>query len=92
MRSPLIAIAALLLAGCGQGAPNPYPESARVSFNATCPADEPFCTCFWDRVTRTMTHEEYEAAMQRYSETGLMEPKVTRARLQCRERHPTETR
>ena len=31
MRS-LIAIAALLLAGCGQAAPHPYPEAARQRF------------------------------------------------------------
>jgi hypothetical protein len=34
-----------------------------------------------------MTHDEYEAALARFRETGLMEPKVTRARTQCIERH-----
>jgi len=83
----IVVSAALLAAGCGQRAPNPYPESARMQFEASCPADSGLCTCTWDRITRTMTHEEYEAALARYREDGLMEPKITRARTQCLERH-----
>lgn len=86
MRS-LIAIAALLLAGCGQAAPHPYPEAARQRFEASCPPDSEVCTCTWDRLTRTMTYAEYEAALERFRETGLMAPDVTRARTQCIERH-----
>jgi len=88
MRLSLIAIvAASLLASCGQPAANPYPESARAHFEASCPSDSPVCTCTWDRLTRALTYEEYEAALERFRETGLMEPKVTRARTQCIERH-----
>lgn len=86
MRS-LIAIAALVLAGCGQAAPNPYPEAARQRFDASCPPGSAVCACTWDRITRTMTYAEYEAALQRFRETGLMAPDVTRARTQCIERN-----
>ncbi|PZO54132.1 MAG: hypothetical protein DCF16_05450 [Alphaproteobacteria bacterium] len=88
MRLSLIAIAAaLLLASCGQPVANPYPESARARFEVSCPSDSAVCTCTWDRLTRTLTYDEYEAALERFRETGLMEPKVTRARTQCIERH-----
>ena len=84
----LIAVAGLaLLCGCGQGAPNPYPEAARARFEASCPSDSAVCTCTWDRLTRTLTYEEYEAALTRFRESGLMDPRVTRARTQCLERH-----
>jgi hypothetical protein len=85
------AVAALLgvsvLAACGERAPNPYPQSAQARFEASCPRDSAVCACTWDRITRTLTHEEYEAALARFRETGLMEPRVTRARTQCIERH-----
>jgi hypothetical protein len=88
MRWGLIALSgALLIWGCGQAAPNPYPESARMRFEASCPPDSEVCRCTWDRITRTLTHEEYEEALARFRETGLMEPRVTRARTQCLERH-----
>ncbi len=89
MRLSLIAIAAAaLLASCGQSAPNPYPEAARARFEASCPSESAVCRCTWDKLTRTMTYEEYEAALQRFRETGRMEPAVTRARTQCIERNP----
>ena len=88
MRLSLIAIAAgVLLSSCGQPAANVYPEAARARFEASCPSESPVCTCTWDRLTRTLTYDEYEAALQRFRETGLMEPEVTRARTQCIERH-----
>ena len=88
MHRGLIALSgALLIWGCGQAAPNVFPESARMRFEASCPPDSAVCRCTWDRVTRTMTHEEYEAALARFRESGLMEPRVTRARTQCLERH-----
>ena len=84
----LIALAGVIvLSGCGQSAPNPYPEAARVRFEASCPVDSAVCTCTWDRLTRTLTYEEYEAALTRFRESGLMDPRVTRARTQCLERH-----
>lgn len=87
MRTGLVALGAVLLAACGQSAPNPYPESALARFEASCPAESAVCRCTWDRLTRSLTYEEYEAALERFRETGLMEPRVTRARTQCIERH-----
>lgn len=80
---------AILLASCGERAPNPYPESARVRFDQSCPPASAACACTWDKLTRTMTYDEYEAALARLRETGLMDPRVTRARTQCLERHPS---
>jgi len=82
----------LMVSACGESAPNPYPESARARFEASCPPASAVCTCTWDQITRTVTHEEYEAALQRFRETGLMEPSITRARTKCIERHPEEGR
>lgn len=88
MRRGLIAlVGALSLAACGQPAPNPYPESARARFEASCPSESQVCVCTWDKLTRTMTYEEYEEALSRFRESGLMDPRVTRARTQCLERH-----
>jgi hypothetical protein len=79
--------AAAMLTACGPSAPHPYPEAARARFEVSCPSDSAVCTCTWDRITRTVTYEEYEAALVRFRETGLMEPRITRARTQCIERH-----
>jgi hypothetical protein len=88
MRWSMIAIAgAMVLAGCGQPAANPYPDAARLRFEQSCPSESAVCRCTWDKLTRTLTYDEYEAALQRFRETGLMEPAVTRARTQCIERH-----
>ncbi|GAM98648.1 hypothetical protein U91I_02283 [alpha proteobacterium U9-1i] len=83
----LAIIAALLLAGCGASAPNPYPAAAKARFEASCPPESAVCACTWDHLTRTMTYEQYEAALARFRDTGLMEPEVTRARTRCLERH-----
>lgn len=88
MQRGLIALAAVLLTACGESAPNPYPDSAKARFEASCPSDSAVCTCTWDKLTRTLTYDEYEAALARFRETGLMEPRVTRARTYCIERHP----
>lgn len=84
-----IALVAIGLAACSEAPaePNPYPAAAHAQFSAACPADNPVCTCTWDKITRTLTYEEYEAALTRFRETGLMEPRVTRARTVCVERH-----
>jgi len=87
MRWGLVALGAMLLAACGERAPNVYPESARAHFESSCPRESEVCVCTWDRVTRTLTYEEYEAALERFRETGLMDPRITRARTQCLERH-----
>ncbi len=89
MRLGLIALCgAAVLAACGPSAPNPYPEAARAHFETSCPSASAVCTCTWDQVTRTLTYEEYEAALARFRETGNMEPRITRARTKCIERHP----
>jgi hypothetical protein len=92
MRRVLVAVggAAVLamLAACGEGAPNPYPDAARARFEVSCPSDSAVCVCTWERITRTLTHEEYEAALARFRETGLMEPRITRARTKCIEENP----
>jgi hypothetical protein len=89
MRRALIVLSgAAVLAACGQSAPNPYPEEARARFETSCPSDSAVCTCTWDQVTRAMTYEEYDAALARFRETGNMDPRITRARTTCIERHP----
>lgn len=76
-------LAGVLAAACAAGEPNPYPASAQARFNATCPGQDTLCACTWDKLTRSMTYQEYEAAMERYRAEGLMDPKVTRARTAC---------
>ena len=78
----------VLAASCG-GAPHEYPASAKAQFNRTCPAGTPLCDCTWDNITRAMPYEDYEAAMTRFRSEGLMDPRLTRARTQCVERHPS---
>lgn len=87
MRNRFIALCgAAALFGCGEPAPHPFPQSAQARFQASCPATSAVCRCTWDRITRDMTAEEYQAALDRFRETGLMEPKVTHARAVCVER------
>ncbi len=89
MRRVFIAVgAAAVLTACGEPAPHPYPEAARARFEVSCPSASAVCTCTWEQLTRTLTHEEYEAALARFRETGNMDPRVTRARTKCIERHP----
>lgn len=80
----LIVIAAL--AACGGGAPNPYPESAHRQFVAGCGGGD-VCVCTWDAITRKLTYEEYQDAMTRFRERGLMDTRITHARTQCVEHH-----
>jgi len=89
MRYALAALlGAISLAACsGEGPPNPYPQSAHERFSMSCPPASAVCVCTWDKITRTLTYEEYEAALARFRETGLMETRITRARTQCIERH-----
>jgi hypothetical protein len=75
------------LAACGHSEPNPYPARARTQFEATCPLQDPVCACTWDQITRRISYEEYEAALGRYREEGLMDPRITRARTRCLERN-----
>lgn len=87
MRLALAAAAALALTACGEQPPHPYPTSAQARFHASCPPASAVCVCTWDAITRSVTHEEYEAALTRFRETGLMDPRITRARTRCIERN-----
>ena len=88
MRKGLVALGVVLLAAsCGEAAPNPYPDSAKARFEASCPSESAVCSCTWDKLTRTLTYEEYEDALGQFRQTGLMDPRVTRARTGCLERH-----
>lgn len=71
------------LAGCGPGQAHEYPERHRAAFNRSCPASDPVCACTWDRITRSIPPEEYEAMLVRFREEGLMDPRITRARTEC---------
>jgi len=66
--------------------PNPYPAEAKATFNNGCPAGDPVCDCTWDKITRTMTHEEYAAAMRTSLREGLLDPRLARASSECKER------
>jgi hypothetical protein len=77
---------AFLLSACGASAPHPYPADARENFAQGCPIGDPQCDCMWDKITRSMTFEEYEAAMSRFTTEGIMDPKLTTARTECREK------
>lgn len=88
MRLAPIILAGALLAACGEPAPNPYPAEAKAQFEQSCPPESEVCACTWDKITRTMSYEEYEAALARMHTEGLMDPRVTRARGACLEKHP----
>lgn len=80
-------LASVTLAACGQGAAHEYPASAKARFEASCPPASDVCACTWDQVTHDMTYEEYQAALDRYRDEGLMDPRVTHARTYCLEHH-----
>lgn len=84
----LTALSGLVLAACGQTPPHDFPASAHAQFAATCPASDPVCACTWDKITREMTYEQYQAAVARFRSEGLMDPHITHARTVCVEQHP----
>jgi len=87
MRSAFVAAcAAVLLAGCGQHEPYEYPAGAHAMFASSCPISSKVCVCTWDQITRSMPYEDYQAALARYNERGLMDPRITHARTICVER------
>ncbi len=79
----------MVLASCGEAPPHEYPAEARTHFESTCPPASAACACTWDKITRTLTYEEYEAALTRMRERGNMDTRITRARTQCLEKHPS---
>lgn len=81
-------VGAMALMACGEGAPHEFPESARAQFSGSCPSSDPVCVCTWDKITRAMTYEDYQAVLQRYQSQGLMDPRITHARTVCVEAHP----
>jgi hypothetical protein len=87
MRRGLLALLGLTLTACSEGAANVYPQAAQTRFEASCPMEDPVCRCTWERLTQTLTYEDYEAALARFRESGLMDPRVTRVRTRCIERH-----
>lgn len=87
--APVMMASALSLAACGQSAPHDYPAAARARFEQSCPPESDVCRCTWDRLTRTIPYEEYDAALARFRDEGLMDPRVSRARTHCLERHET---
>jgi hypothetical protein len=80
-----VLILALFLVACGQQPARDFPPEARARFAEGCPTGKPECDCMWDKITRTMTLEDFDAAMSRFSEQGLMDPRLTDARLECRD-------
>ena len=84
--APLI-LSVVGLASCGQSAPHAYPATAQARFEQSCPAGSAVCRCTWDRITRTIPYEEYAEALSRFRNEGLMDPRVTRARTHCLDRH-----
>ncbi|MBL8548654.1 MAG: hypothetical protein JNJ73_01620 [Hyphomonadaceae bacterium] len=86
MRVLLVFATGLALAACS-AEPHPYPDAARRAFTRTCTAGDAICECMWEKITRAMPHEDYKAALERYEEEGLMEPRIARARTECLERH-----
>jgi hypothetical protein len=83
MRAMVLALT--FLVACGAPPAREFPPEARARFAEGCPTGKPECDCMWDKITRTMTLEDFDAAMSRFSEEGLMDPKLTNARLECRE-------
>lgn len=79
---PLLLTLMLALAAC-EAAPNEFPARAQAAFHRTCPATDPVCACTWDKITRSMTAEQYADALARFRTEGLMDPAITHARTAC---------
>ncbi len=82
--------AAIMLASCGGGEPHPYPAEVRATFYQTCPETSPECVCTFDAITRAMPVEEFDNAITTFEAQGTMDPRITRARTKCREKHATQ--
>lgn len=88
MRLVAAVLLALTIGACQRAQePNPYPEESKAAFNRDCPAGDPVCDCTWDGITRAMTHEEWNAAIERALREGLLDPELSRISTECKERH-----
>jgi hypothetical protein len=80
----LFALSALIIAACQAAPAHPYPDEAREAFFAMCRMGEEPCDCAWTKITRAMTHAEYQQALDTMEAKGVMDPRVVQASLQCR--------
>jgi predicted small lipoprotein YifL len=87
LSSAAAVLAAMALSACGEAEPHPYPADTRAAFDRECPPDNPVCVCTWDGLTRALPYEDYQEAMETFRADGLMDPRVTRVRTKCREKH-----
>lgn len=85
MKAPLAIIltAVLAITACQQAAPNPFPEATRAEFYKICRREAPKCDCAWDTITRSMTADEYNAALKSFEKTGVMDRRIVRASVDC---------
>ena len=81
MRAPVAML--VVLGACSAPPAHEFPEASRTAFHRTCPETDPHCACAWDAITRSMTHEDYEAAMARFAKEGRMDHRLTAARAAC---------
>lgn len=81
-----LGVAALASGACQQErAPNPYPTKARADFDTMCRFGREPCQCAWDKITRAMTYEEYREALDAFETRGVMDPRIVRASVDCRQ-------
>jgi hypothetical protein len=75
--------AAAVQSACAPAPAHDYPDNVRAQFAQSCPLEDAVCACSWEKITRTMTAEEFEAATERYQVEGLVDPRLTKARTAC---------
>jgi hypothetical protein len=76
----------LLTWGCGAPPPHAYPAETKAAFHVNCPEADPLCACSWDRITRTVSPEDYVDALTRLEKEGRADPRLSQARLYCLDR------
>jgi hypothetical protein len=72
------------LASACEPAANPYPENTRADFMALCRMGAEPCDCAWDKITKAMTHDDYQNALKTLETRGTMDPRIVSASLACR--------
>jgi predicted small lipoprotein YifL len=80
MRAVFLLVA---LTACAQAAPQSFPDSARQRFAQVCPSGDARCDCAWEKITQTMSPEDFNAAVARLDREGLIDPRLVRAREEC---------